>query len=109
MFKKYNINELFVAHIKVIYHENKTLKNNDNILLIDGMSYTYPTVLRKNNEKYYDLQNTSICIDIDINKVNNSMFSYEIVYLEPLSNYYTQEDNKKISKIKAYKIINNKK
>lgn len=107
MFKKYNINELFIAQIEATYHYNEMLKDNNSIFLLDGMSYSYITIVRKHNERYCDLQNLSLPIDIEYNEKNNSIFSYQIKYLEPLNNYYTQDGKIKISKKKSYKIVKN--
>ena len=92
MFEKYNINDLFIASVSVSYPEK-----NIGIITIGGLltdaeiEYDYVTILRKEKDKYVDLQNGSTMMDtIDPNKL-----SHTIDYMEPLSKYYNKDGKKK--------------
>lgn len=71
MFKRYNINDLFLAHVVIYLKDAKS-------------SYGYLTILKKNDVNYTDLQN--------LDRVVTPSMIYKI---EALSNYYTQEGKRK--------------
>lgn len=105
MFEKYDINDLFLASIEVMYAES----NKWDIITggffrhrIKQTGYRYSTILLKDGEKFIDLQDNSIKIDTTRNP---KVTSYVIEYMEPLSKYYTQKGKKKntLSKRKALK------
>lgn len=81
MFERFNINDLYLAHVVVSSPE--------------GMGgYGYLTILKKSGENYIDLQN----MDRIVTETRNSNeISYVIYRKEPLSNHYTQSGNKKVS------------
>ena len=101
MFERYNINDLFLASIDVIYPERDTWDVNiGGIFMLQETGYGYLTILKKNGNTFIDLNDTTreITTTRDPNKT-----SYIIEYMEPLSKYYTQEGKKKeiFSKRKA--------
>ena len=92
MFERYNINNLFIASVSVSYPENKLgVDKIGGILEIATAGYGYVTILRKDKDKYIDLQDGSTMMDtIDPNKL-----SHTIDYMEPLSKYYNKDGKKK--------------
>lgn len=71
MFTRYNINDLFLAHV-VVYSENS------------NSGYGYLTILKKNDNNYIDLQNP--------NRIVTPSMIYRI---EALNKYYTQDGRRK--------------
>ena len=60
MFERYNINDLFIASVSVSYPENKLgVDKIGGILEIATAGYGYVTILRKDKDKYIDLQDGS--------------------------------------------------
>jgi len=93
MFERYNINDLFLASIDVMYPDNDMWDVNIGGILTGGTAgYGYLTILRKDGDKYIDLQNMSRKITTTRDPRTTS---YTIDYIEPLSKYYTQEGKKK--------------
>lgn len=91
MFGKYNINDLFIASIDVTYPITDWEINAGGLLIADA-GYGYLTIVRKNGNKFIDLQNPSR----KLTKTSNPrIIGYKIDYMEPLSKYYTQEGKKK--------------
>lgn len=101
MFERYNINDLFLASINVMHPDNNMWDINAGGILMMGIAgYGYLTILRKDGDKYIDLQDMSRKISTTR---DSRTTSYTIDYIEPLSKYYTQEGKKKdtFSKRKA--------
>lgn len=93
MFEKYNINDLFLASINVMYPANDMWDVNvGGILMMGTAGYGYLTILRKDGDKYIDLQDMSKKITTSRDPRTTS---YTIDYIEPLSKYYTQDGKKK--------------
>lgn len=93
MFERYNINDLFLASISVMFPDsNIDDVNFGGILTMETAGYGYLTILKKENGKYIDLNNISrkITTTRDPRKI-----SYTIDYIQPLSKYYTQDGKKK--------------
>ncbi len=106
MFEKYSINDLFLAIIDVDYPNpfandiSEDSVNVGGVFSGSGGGYGYLTILKKDNDHYVDLQN----LEYPITDIRNPRdISYTIEYMEPLSNYYTQ-DGKKLSRRKAIKL-----
>lgn len=107
MFERYNVNDLYLASINVMYSETITFAEAG----FGGMSfssaiggYGYITVVRKEGDKYIDLQNPDRKL---VNERKSTETSYIIEYIEPLNKYYTQEGKKKIGKRKSLKLAKN--
>ena len=79
MFKKYDINDLYLAEIECILPKI----SNDKVY-----GYSYETIIYYNGKKYIDLENPS-------NKLEKDNSNYKIIYIEPLSHYYTNDGKKK--------------
>jgi hypothetical protein len=96
MFEKYDISELFLASINVMFPDDTPFDfNMGNAIVSSPAGWGYLTVLRKvDDNKYVDLQylKVPITIERDPNKR-----SYVMSYIEPLSHYYTQEGDLKTS------------
>lgn len=93
LFEKYNIDDLFLASVRVIYPENN-LYNIDGIIMMGIAGYGYLTILKKEDDKYIDLCNRKVKIseERDSNKT-----SYIIDYIEPFNEYYNLDgDNLKM-------------
>lgn len=82
MFEKFNINDLFLAHVVVFSPENSASCDS---------SYGYLTILKKSGESYIDLQNMTRVVTTTRDPMKTS---YVIYKKEPLSNHYTQEGKK---------------
>jgi len=81
MFTRYNINDLFIAHI-VVYSEN------------GRTSCGYLTILKKNGENYIDLQNSTRIVTPNM-----------IYKIDALNKYYTQDGKRKsVSRKNAVKL-----
>lgn len=91
MFKRYNINELYLAYV-IAYIPSKTSP---------GASYGYPTILMKNGENYIDLQNKDRIVT---NTKTTTERCYVIYEIEPLSKHYTQ-DGRKINNFSRKKAL----
>ncbi len=87
MFEQYNLDELYLAAIDVIYSKDHEFEEDlGGLLLIGTSGYGYWTILRKTEEgNFIDLQYPKILIATDH---DSSKTSYTISYMEPLSNYY---------------------
>ena len=59
MFERYNVDDLYLASINVMYSEFTETYEIDfgGILKMGTMGYGYLTVVRKEGDKYIDLQN----------------------------------------------------
>lgn len=110
MFEKYNINDLYIASVDVLYGDVNICSDGvtddcvaDDLLFFGTCGYGYITVLYKNKDKYIDLSNTKIIFPCD-SKKNNTV--YRASYVEPLSKYYNQDGSKKnsLGKRKSLKI-----
>ncbi|HIT37893.1 MAG TPA: hypothetical protein IAB59_05410 [Candidatus Onthousia faecipullorum] len=93
MFERNNIDDLFLASITVLY-PNKDIVT-DSIgsnFIMSELGYGYITILKKDGEKYIDLNDTKKEITTTRNP---NKTSYIIDYMEPLSKYYTSDGKKK--------------
>lgn len=104
MFQKYNIKNLFLAEISVMYPDTDIAEVSlGGIFEERTTGYGYVTILAKVKGRYIDLQNMSKTISTTRNpKIESNV----IRYIEPLSNYYTQE-GKKLFKNEAINIAKN--
>lgn len=93
MFEKYNINDLFLAHVQVEYPKNSWDYNIGGVIRGGISGYTYLTILRKIEEKYIDLQNGYKIITTE--DQDSKQINYTIDYIEPLSKYYNQDGKRK--------------
>lgn len=109
MFERYNVNDLYLASINVMYSETITIAEAG----FGGMSfssgiggYGYITVVRKDGDKYIDLQNPNRKL---VNERDLTETSYIIEYIEPLNKYYTQDgkNKEKLGKRKSLKLAKN--
>lgn len=107
MFGRYNINDLFLAVIKITY-PNTNYNQETGLLRSEIVKYEYFTILLKKGCSYIDLQNKKT--------FSIPMASYDITFIEPLSNYYLDKEKRTLSKkevigaVKTYsKTIYNKK
>lgn len=94
MFKKYSINDLYLAAIDVRYPHRDESIDFGGLLSVTELGYEYSTVLLKVDSKYIDLQNPSLKIT---NERDPYKVSCTVAHIEPLSNYYNQDGTKKIS------------
>ena len=94
MFERNNIDDLFLASISVWKPENKIeLDNIADFFIVSICSATeYSTILKKEGEKYIDLNDTKVEITTTRNPNETN---YTIDYMEPLSRYYTGDGKKK--------------
>lgn len=100
MFERYNIDELFIARIEFKWSEHPNCSATYGALakfLSEG--YSYCTIVRKVGDRYIDLKEPETFISLTRDYRRKS---HTIVYIEPLSNYYTK-DGKKIGKRNAIK------
>lgn len=96
MFKKYDIEDLYLASINVTYPDkvyfDKEQKNLRTMVLV---GYSYLTVVKHDeNDNFIDLQDPKTVLKF---RKSENEISYVIEYLEPLSKYYTRDGEKKIS------------
>ena len=101
MFERYDVNDLFLASISVMYPDYSMYDTNiGGILMCGTAGYSYFTILKKSEENYIDLNNPSIKITTNRNP---HITSCTIDYIEPLNKYYTQDGKKKntLSKTKT--------
>ena len=93
MFERNNIDDLFLASISVLYPDNDIVTDNvGGFLTISIGGYGYTTILKKEGEKYIDLNDTKVEITTTRNPNETS---YTIDYMEPLSRYYTGDGKRK--------------
>ena len=93
MFERNNIDDLFLASISVLYPDNEMLTDNiGGILTISIGGYGYTTILKREKEKYIDLNNPKAEITTTRDPFKAS---YIIDYMEPLSKYYTSDGKRK--------------
>ena len=93
MFERNNIDDLFLASISVWYPDNVLLTDNfGGILKVSIGGYGYSTILKKEGEKYIDLNDTKKEITTTRNP---NKTSYTIDYMEPLSKYYDGDGKRK--------------
>lgn len=81
MFERFDINDLYLAHVVVAFPRNTG-------------GYGYLTILKKSGKNYIDLQNMNRIVT---ETSNPNEISYVIYRKEPLSNHYTQSGNKKVA------------
>ena len=96
MFEKYDINDLYLADINVAYPDPEIKgwdENFGNIFMMSIAGYGYLTILKKEGEKFIDLQNPKE--KIYDRRITNKEKCVFIKKMEPLSNYYTQDGKKK--------------
>ena len=82
MFGKYNINDLFIASINVTYPVTDW-EITAGGMLMEASGYGYLTIVRKNGDKFIDLQDPSIKL---IKPGDSKIIGYKIEYMEPLNN-----------------------
>lgn len=93
MFERNNIDDLFLATISVSYPDNDIVTDNvGGLLKLSRAGYGYSTILKKEGEKYIDLNDTKVEITTTRNPNETS---YTIDYMEPLSKYYTSDGKRK--------------
>lgn len=93
MFERYNINDLFLASITVMFPDNDMWDVNiGGICMMGTAGYGYLTILKKDDDRYIDLNDMSKKITTTRDPMKTS---YIINYIEPLSKYYTQDGKKK--------------
>ena len=86
MFERNNIDDLFLASITVLYPDNDIVTDNvGGLLKLSRAGYGYSTILKKEGEKYIDLNDTKREITTTRDPLKTS---YTIDYMEPLSKYY---------------------
>lgn len=90
MFKRFDINDLYLAHVLIIYPESTETSR----LFSGTTSLGYLTILKKSGENYIDLQDMSRIVSTTRDPKKTS---YVIYNKEPLSKHYTQEGKKKIA------------
>lgn len=94
MFEKYNLKDLYIGTVNVIFAESNFPETNiGGILQVGTTGYSYWTILRKTDEgKFIDLQaperNISTVRDLRVK-------SFIVGYTEPLSKYYGQNGEKR--------------
>lgn len=92
MFKKYNIEDLFIAEISYM---SDIPDINIGGLVQEYTGWTYYTVLRKAGEKYIDLQNPKR----NIRAYHNGEHGYfNVEIMEPLSDFINKSDKTTYSK-----------
>ena len=93
MFERNNIDDLFLASITVLYPDNDRVTDNvGGLLKLSRAGYGYSTILKKEGEKYIDLNDTKVEITTTRNPNETN---YTIDYMEPLSRYYTGDGKRK--------------
>ncbi len=107
MLERYNINDLFLASISVMYPDDGLWDVNvGGLFMMRDAGYGYLTILRKDGDKYIDLQDTSKKITTTRDPRTTS---YTIDYIEPLSKYCTQEGKKQETFSRSTALIEAKK
>ena len=93
MFERNNIDDLFLASITVLYPDNDIVTDNvGGLLKLSRAGYGYSTILKKEGEKYIDLNDTKREITTTRDPLKTS---YTIDYMEPLSKYYDGDEKRK--------------
>ncbi len=93
MFERNNIDDLFLASISVLYPDNDIVTDNvGGLLKLSRAGYGYSTILKKEGEKYIDLNDTKREITTTRDPLKTS---YTIDYMEPLSKYYDGDGKRK--------------
>lgn len=93
MFERNNIDDLFLASITVLYTDDDKITDNvGGLLKLSRAGYGYSTILKKEGEKYIDLNDTKVEITTTRNPNETN---YTIDYMEPLSRYYTGDGKRK--------------
>ena len=93
MFERNNIDDLFLASISVLYPDDDIVTDNvGNFFSLSMAGYGYLTILKKDGEKYIDLNDPKKEITTTRNPNETS---YTIDYMEPLSKYYTSDGKRK--------------
>ena len=93
MFERNNIDDLFLASISVLYPDDDKITDNvGGLLKLSRAGYGYSTILKKDGEKYIDLNDTKREITTTRDPLKTS---YTIDYMEPLSKYYTNDGKRK--------------
>ena len=93
MFERNNIDDLFLASITVLYPDDDKITDNvGGLLKLSRAGYGYSTILKKEGEKYSDLNDTKKEITTTRNP---NKTSYTIDYMEPLSKYYDGDGKRK--------------
>ena len=93
MFERNNIDDLFLASITVLYPDNDIVTDNvGGLLKLSRAGYGYSTILKKDGEKYIDLNDTKREITTTRDPLKTS---YTIDYMEPLSKYYDGDGKRK--------------
>ena len=93
MFERNNIDDLFLASISVLYPDDDKITDNvGGLLKLSRAGYGYLTILKKEGEKYIDLNDTKVEITTTRNPNETN---YTIDYMEPLSRYYTGDGKRK--------------
>ena len=99
MLEKYDLKDLYLGTIDVMFSEDHGLSDNVGGMFISGtIGYGYITVLKKEEDKYIDLQfrKREITTQRDPNKT-----SYILGSVEPLSAYYKQDGTKRFTRRQA--------
>lgn len=93
MFERYNVDDLFLASINVIYPDDDIWEDNvGGMIMMSPAGYGYLTILKKEEDKYIDLNDMSRKITTTRDP---KTISFIIDYIEPLSKYYNQDGTKK--------------
>lgn len=97
MLEKYNIEDLYLASVRVEYPKYR-LVNGEMVKSNNNGGYNYSTIVFKDKDKYIDLSFKSV----RFGEAGPLSDSFIIESLEPLSNIYSGK--KKIDKKKVLKI-----
>lgn len=111
MFKKYNVNDLYKATIDVVYQDcYDTIESHYLLISHDYKGgYSYNTILFKTKKGYIDFNNPRVKL-FDSGDLIISNGIHETIYkardIEPLANYYNQDEVIKgtVNKCKVKKI-----
>lgn len=95
MFERYDVDDLFLAFIDVLYPEPSCVEeweaNIGGLFYSSTIGYGYWTILHRENEKYFDLSDLVMIDEVRRPQSTSRMINY----IEPLSNYYTQDGTRK--------------
>lgn len=93
MFEKYDVNDLFLAIIRVNKPGNDVFNiNAGGVFFEKEIGYAYKTILRSEGNNFYDLQNKNRSVSME---QDPDFADFSILYLEQLSKYRTQDGKKK--------------
>lgn len=96
MFEKYDINDLFLAQISARYPQVNTPEVNiGNMFYGSTIGYGYLSIILKRGENFYDLNDSFKKLLTKDEPRQTTEITHQIEYMEPLSNYYTQDGKKK--------------